>query len=155
MAKTPERERRKRNVVINSVVTTSQSQQDLIDLTGDGSERETFMGIKGNIEIAKVTNEVCDYGLAIVRIPKGVTVGNVSLVADSEFYSQLENLLWSYVGHFPATADASFPHSMNRITLDIKTKRKLRPGDKVAFLADASAASFITMIGVANIFSLE
>jgi len=141
--------------VINIPLTTTQLEQVLVDLTIDGSERETFMGIKGNVDVSKVSTAAVDIAMAIVRVPKGHDTPNLSTITNTEIYPSLENLLWSYVHQYITTATDALPHLPLRLELDIKSKRKLRPGDTIAFISDSSASSVVSMMANLNIFSLE
>ncbi len=138
---------------INLVIGQTQIERILVDLTTDGSERETLVGIKGILNVRVLA--AGSLAMAIVKIPKGVAADALTITDNGEaFYSQFENVLWTYLDDFaaPAADDPSFTH---HIMLDVKTKRKLRPGDKVSLLMDAENVSMAHVASVLSAFTLE
>ena len=149
----PERERRKRLRTINASIGTSQTERVLVDLTGDGSERETLVGIKGNLYVR--TQNSGTMAIAIVKIPKGVAADTLATTDNGEdFYAQTENLLWSDLTD-QITPSTTVGGITMKYEIDVKSKRKLRPGDKISMLMLNEVANGAVVTGVMSAFTLE
>ena len=150
--KTPERERRKRDKVINDAATIAQQQIDLVDLTTDGSERETFVSARGQLHVHPSQAAGGFLSMAIVRIPKGTAVLTLSTANDTELYAALEHLLWGECYDQAGDVDTE---EFIRIPMDVGAKRKMRPGDKIAFLYKGTVDGGWNIAGHLASFSLE
>jgi len=149
----PERERRKRLRTVNASIGTTQIERILVDLTPDGSERETLVGIKGNLHVR--TQNSGTMAMAIVKIPKGVAADTLITTDNGEaFYAQLEQLLWSDLMD-ELTPSTTVGGVTKTYIIDVKSKRKMRPGDKISLLLLNEVANGAIVTGVLSSFTLE
>ena len=84
-----DREMRKRDKILVDTSLIAQQQIDLVDLTVDGSERETHVSIKGNLTFQNLIASPGALGMAFVHIRKGNTVLTLSLVNDTELLTSM------------------------------------------------------------------
>jgi len=145
-----ERDRRKRSVLVIKTAGITQLSTEVIDNSVAGAERETLVGIKGNVGIAVVDATPGDLRLALVRVPKGEAAGQLGTTDGGELYPHLEHLLWGLVLPVIAQIGQAF-----LVMLDVKTKRKLRVGDKVLMLVRSTTDNGWDIMANLNVFTLE
>jgi len=145
-----ERDRRKRSVLVLKTAGITQLSTDVIDNSGSGAERETLVGIKGNVGINVVDVTPGELRLALVRVPKGEAAGQLGVTDGGELYPHLEHLLWGLVMPVVSQVGQAF-----LVMLDVKTKRKLRVGDKILMLIRSTADSGWDIFANLNVFTLE
>ncbi len=156
MGRTPDRERRKRIEIVDFVVTdTNDISSVLLDLSGTGAERETYTGTKGFLHLEKVDTPLGKVALVLARVPKGHTPTSLSVTHGAEIYDQPENVLWSLLVSSGVVNTAIFPGFDQLIEIDVKSKRKLKVGDRIILILRAEVTADWRVSGSLSTFSLE
>ena len=143
---------RKRDKILVDTSLIAQQQIDLVDLTVTGSERETHVSIKGNLTFQNLIASPGALGMAFVHIRKGHSVLALSLVNDTEMYPSTQDLLWGVIINKGGAVDTE---ELHYIDLDVGAKRKMRPGDKIAFIYKSAADAGYQLGGHFAPFAME
>lgn len=121
---------------IQSNPTSTQQNLDLYS-AADSNINRTLSGLKlqGGINFTGTGTTTC----AIVRVPETQTPAPLGTASGADIYPVDEHVLWS--GMYAGDSDTFY-----KFEVDSKAMRKMRPGDRIVFLAVSSSATAVSQI---------
>ena len=145
---------RKENIIYNaSLLAGAQGSVNLY--TTATARRETMVGIKGNITLtldAPSTTGNAAISMVLAYVPNDQATPTISTTLNTAISDFLPNVVWSY----HALLDEDNTNFIN-IPIDVKTMRKCKEGDRIAFYVrgDSSGTILYLVAGNFNTFLLE
>ena len=104
---------------------------------------ETFVGAKIVLALDGVNSTSGFYKFALIRLPEGFSVNSLVHVQGAPVYIPEEDVLWYDTIH-----KINSTEFIPQIVADVKTKRKLKPGDKILLVINGEGAvSTLTIFG--------
>ncbi len=137
-----------KNTVGNSQVTTVLRTSEMA---------ETFTGgVISNIVRVIAATEVESRGAcAIILLRDGQTISTLTLTDAGKLYSPEQDVLWATPWAFQLPATDLFLGYFTNISERIKTKRKMKKGDQLVYLAIGDVASAVDLTALFTGFYLQ